>query len=394
MTEGALGPHPAVWSVTTWLLTEGRRCPSVPALLRALASQLRPVVPVERVWVGTEVLHPQAAAYLWVWEAGAEPVDREVSYDRFALLQGQDSPARRLQRDARSEVRFVHDGDDGHDLADVTSLWARGYRELVGLSLVGRERWEGAVTWATRHEDGFDEVQRAILRGVMPAVSAVVDGFAQARVRATLLQTYLGEDAGRRVAEGQVHRGEVRTHRGAIWFSDVRGFTQLSQRAAQDELLAVLNEVLGHTVEAVAAHGGQVLKFMGDGVLAVFSEAEAGDGRSVCAAAKAAALQLQERLGARADGADHDEASVLARVGVGLHYGSFAYGNIGAPSRLDFTAIGPDVNLAARVEGQCSGLAERVLATEEVARRVDGAQLVARRPLKGIGGDVPLYRLG
>jgi adenylate cyclase len=373
-----------------WILTEGRRARTVPDLLDAFAQRLREDAPVDRIWCGTKLLHPQAAAYVWIWEAQRPPIARELSYSLFAKLRQGDSPVRRLERGAES-VRFQR--GDGDETADVTSLWERDFTDMMGLSLFLRGQWAGGVTWATKHPDGFSAEHLAMFTEIMPALSAVIEPIASDLVMGTLLRTYLGRDAGARVHDGAVQRGDGTTLRAVVWFSDVRGFTRLSGELERDRLLDLLNDSFEQVVGALEAQGGQVLKFMGDGLLAVFAETtDDPTGADVCQAARAAAVDLQQRL---ADLRERREARglVSADVGVGLHFGDVSYGNIGAPARLDFTVIGPAVNLAARVEGLCGKLVQPVLATQDFVTRDGGAwDSCGVMPVKGVSAPVEVYR--
>lgn len=375
-----------------WLLTDGRAAASVPDLLEQVSLALRRHAPVDRLWVGTKVLHPQAAAYLWIHEQAKPLVARELSYAVFARLRQGDSPARRLERGAPS-VCF-RPGDPGLP-EDTADLWPRGYTELYGLSLFLRGRWAGAVTWATKDPDGFSPAHRGLFDDLMPALSAVIEPLAQELVMATLLRTYLGQDAGDRVHSGAVKRGDGTTMRAVVWFSDVRGFTRLSTELERDALLDLLNDHFEAVVLSVEAEGGQVLKFMGDGLLAVFP-ATAGDptGGDMCRAARAAAADLQARLRLLRTRREA-EGLFAADIGVGLHFGEVSYGNIGSPARLDFTVIGPAVNLAARVEALCGKLGEGALATADFVRRGGGTwESRGHHTMKGVSEPVEVFAPG
>jgi len=369
-----------------WLLTAGRRCGDVPDLLAGLMPQLRAELGVDRLWVGTNVLHPQAAAYAWVWEHGREVRRLAFTREQMAALQHVDTPMRRLQRG--DKVRFRR--GQGVDVADVGALWPNGYTDFFAESLWLRGQWGGGFTFATKRPGGFAEGDVVRLQGLVPLLSAVVEPLTMDAMYGTLLQTYLGSHAGRRVAGGQVRRGDGQVVEAAIWFCDVRGFTTLSHSVSQEVLLALLDDVFLEVVTAVRRHGGEVLKFIGDGALAIFSPEVCGGRQGACAAATAAADDLQRALVTLRAGRERADAPA-PHAGVGLHYGQLMYGNIGAPTRLDFTAIGASVNLAARVEGQCAALGHAVLATEAVAGQRAGWAPVGSCQLKGVPEPVVLY---
>jgi len=204
------------------------------------------------------------------------------------------------------------------------------------------------------------------------------------RTAANLLNAYVGRDAGDRILKGHVQRGDTEDIHCVIWFSDLREFTTMSRERFPAEIIKVLNEFFDCQVPSIEKHGGEVLKFIGDGLLAIFpfktEEPVAGVGARAVEAAQVALKALAQLNVSRA--ARGDEA---LRFGVGLHVGDVAFGNIGGAGRLDFTAIGPAVNLASRIEGLCSQLGKPILLSAALAR---GLHLPTRdlgaHTLKGI----------
>lgn len=375
----------SVQTLQHWLLTEGRRFDTVPGFVEALSARLQRSLQVDRLFCGTTVLHPQAAAWAWIWTPGAEVRALALSFSDFTRLSKRDSPVRRLERGAEEVYWSAEMGPSG--MLDVDELMADGFTAFLALSIHFKGQWVGAFTFATRHPEGFSEPGLALLRQAQYALAAVLQPLAQDLVTSSLLRTYLGRDAGQRVFRGNVQRGEGELLRAAVWMSDVRRFTWLSSQLEPAALLHLLNQSFEVTVEVVEAHGGEVLKFMGDGLLAVFP----GEGDAACANALKAALALRARLDTlRAHRAE--AGLVFTDVGVGLHYGDVNYGNIGAPGRLDFTVIGSAVNLAARIEGLCAPLQQSVLASEAFQRRTPGKWLgVGQHSLKGVGEPVEIY---
>ena len=372
--------------IIRWLLSTGRSYPTVAKLQAALVEQVVEHAPIDRLWCGTTVLHPQAAAYLWIWQRDSPPKERELGYAQFAQMEESDSPARRLKRGA-DHVRFRH--PEGEELPDVTDLWREGFRDLYGQSMRFRGAWVGGITWATRAEGGFTSAHLEFLEQLTPALTAVIEPLARDLVTATLLRTYLGRDAGDRVSSGQVRRGDQQTLRAAVWFCDVRGFTQLSATLPRQQLLDLLNDSFEEIVDGLRAHGGQVLKFMGDGLLAVFTGDDEG---AACRSAADAVTTVQRRL-AELTERRSKHGLTTADVGIGLHYGDVTYGNIGAPARLDFTIIGSAVNLAARVESLCGRLGVSVLGTEAFASRANaGWTKQGEHSVKGVDEPVEVYQ--
>jgi adenylate cyclase len=373
-------------AIIRWLLSTGRTYPTVGELQAALVEQVVEHVPVDRLWCGTTVLHPQAAAYLWILQRNKPPVAHELAYSLFAQMEESDSPVRRLKLGA-PHVRFRH--PDGEEVSDVAALWREGYRDLYGQSMRFRGAWVGGITWATRAEGGFTAAHLQFLEQLGPALTAIVEPLARDLVTATLLRTYLGRDAGDWVSSGQVRRGDQQTLRAAVWFCDVRGFTQLSSTLPRQQLLDLLNDTFEEIVDGLHAHGGEVLKFMGDGLLAVFTGDDEG---ALCRSAADAVTTVQRQL-AELTVRRSKHGRATADVGIGLHFGDVTYGNIGAPARLDFTVIGSAVNLAARVESLCGRLGVSALGTEAFASRANaGWTKQGEHLVKGVEEPIVVYQ--
>ncbi|HCH64630.1 MAG TPA: hypothetical protein DFR83_17620, partial [Deltaproteobacteria bacterium] len=244
---------PAAQTLQHWLLTDGRNFHTMEDLLDQFTQQLRKHAPVDRIWAGTKVLHPQTAAWLWIWEHGKPIFRRELSYTLFAELRQDDTPVRRLELGA-PHIRLCATSTDIPE--DSVSLFRdRGYTDLFGLSFTLRGRWAGAVTWATRATQGFSPEHIALFRAIMPAVSASMEPLAADLVTGALLRTYLGRDPGNRVHQGAVKRGDGTTQRAVLWFSDIRGFVRLSSTLDRDGLLELLNQTFEISVDALEPRG-------------------------------------------------------------------------------------------------------------------------------------------
>lgn len=375
-------------SLQRWLLTEARRCESMDRLLSTLSARLQRSMPLDRLFCGTRVLHPQVAAWAWIWRPQRPVRTLAFSFTDFQRLGRQDSPVRRLEQGAAQVRCRASQGTSG--MGDVDELLEAGFTDFLAVPIHFWGKWVGAFTFATKHTAGFATEQVQLLRAVEHALAAIVQPLAQDLVTSTLLRTYLGRDAGERVFQGNVQRGDGELLRAAVWMSDVRRFTWLSSQLEPAALLQLLNQSFEATVEVVEAHGGQVLKFMGDGLLAVFL----GEGETACTSALRAAVALRVRLEQlRAE--RQAQGLVFTDLGVGLHYGDVNYGNIGAPGRLDFTVIGSAVNLAARIEGLCSTLGQSVLASEAFSSRAPAQwSPVGEHRLKGVDAPVQIYAPG
>jgi adenylate cyclase len=249
-----------------------------------------------------------------------------------------------------------------------------------------------AISFATRRPGGFTPEVMHELEQAACLLSPWAERFVLRNIALNLLEAYLGAEAGRRVYDGQIERGDVRTIEAAIWFCDLRGFTALSDRLPRPKLVAVLNRWFEVVGGAVAEAGGEILKFMGDGLLAVFRID--GDPATVCdraLAAAEAALAGTQALDAMLAGRGLEPF----RFGLALHLGEVEFGNIGTPHRLDFTVIGPAVNMASRLEALTKELAVPAVASEAFARASGSRSLrpLGRFTLRGIGEPASVFGL-
>jgi len=249
-------------------------------------------------------------------------------------------------------------------MEDVAALHPEGYVDLYAMPFWMDGGFQGGVTFATRQPGGFSDGDLGRLQAQHTAFCAVLEHIIRESLMRRLLHFYLGAGAGERVYRGDVHRGEGRVIPATIWFSDLRGFTSASESMSADDLLALLNEVFELQIDAVQAHGGEVLKLIGDGMMAIF-EAEDGAAAAIAAAQQAQASMAELRRTRAQAGKREPE------VGIGLHFGDVMYGNVGGKTRLDFTVIGSAVNRTARLEALCGKLNRRILISQDLADRLD-----------------------
>jgi adenylate cyclase len=231
------------------------------------------------------------------------------------------------------------------------------------------------------------------LRSLMPPLARLVEITSQRRRASILLDTYVGNRAGERILGGQIRRGHTETMHAAIWLSDLRGFTALSDRLPAETVVDILNQYFDCQVPAIRNHGGEVLKFMGDGLLAVFPIADADGGvQKVCSRVLEAAQE--SRTSVEAMRFSVGETVERFRFGLALHVGKILYGNIGGGNRLDFTCIGPAVNLAARLEKIASKLHRTIIASGEFAGIcTDGWTDLGEFPIAGFAKAERVYGL-
>jgi len=248
------------------------------------------------------------------------------------------------------------------------------------------------IEWCAGRTEDFGPKERDYLEAVCVAMAAPLQVVVERGITRSLLQTYLGRRSADKVLSGAVRRGIGEVIEAVVWISDLRDFTLLSEALPPDQIIRALNDCCARLVGAIQPFGGEVLKFIGDGLLAIFPWAARGE-RAACDAAIAAVRAAREGM-ARLDAERLDVGLSPLPFGVGLHLGAVVYGNIGAPDRLDFTAIGTAVNVASRIERLCRPLACPVLISEEVANRCTAhLAAVGRHSLRGTTQAVELFTL-
>jgi adenylate cyclase len=249
---------------------------------------------------------------------------------------------------------------------------------------------DNEIEWRSGRPSGFRKKERAHLDDICLVMAAPLQVVVGRVLTRSLLQTYLGRRSADKVLSGAVRRGVGEVIEAVVWISDLRDFTLLSEVLPAAEVITMLNDYCGRLVGAIQPFGGEVLKFIGDGLLAIFPLSARGE-KAACDSAIAAVRAARVGM-ARLDAERLSDQKPQLPFGVGLHLGAVVYGNIGAPNRLDFTAIGPAVNAASRIEALCRPLACSVLISQEVATRCT-AQLVSmgRHSLRSTAHAIELF---
>jgi len=239
------------------------------------------------------------------------------------------------------------------------------------------------ISFVTRQPGGFSLAQEELIASSIPALAALADAALKDLVLATMLNCYVGYAPTEEIMRGNIRPGAMLDIDGAIWFSDIRKYSTHTQTRKPAALIAELNAYYECVVPIVYQHGGEVLKFIGDAILAIFPTAPNRSRHSACRDAFAAAMSANRTIA---------EGALAFRHGIGLHVGAFQYGNIGSLRRMDFTVIGNEVNIASRIEGQCSVQQQTLLMSAAFVREggID-ARAIARTALKGIEGEAELF---
>ena len=371
------GADVQVRSLSAWLLGEGYRFATPGAFLEAFAERLcQAGLPLCRLTLTLSQLHPVFRAVTFQWyrgEAATEiPRRREnmtsriFSHSPIALAMRTRAPLRRRLVGPEAEL----------DFPVLEEFRDKGITDYYVVPLdFGGPQDGGITTYSSDRVDGFDRSHVALIDQLTPALNLVGTVHADRRSIEGLLTTYVGEEPARRILGGEVVRGVGHTVRAVVWWCDLRGFTRLSEGLARDDMLGLLNTYFAAAVDAVHEQDCEVLKFMGDAVLAIF-RCEDGDDCSAAQRALAAVRDMQDAL-AEANRERMALGEPAIECGIALHLGPVMYGNIGAPERLDFTVIGPTVNRVSRLAQLCGPLGETVVLSADVA----GAAAIAVRPL-------------
>jgi adenylate cyclase len=383
----------ALQKLVEWLVDGARSAPNPPQMMTETCERLVAAgLPLWRVGVFVRTLHPDIVGRNFVWRPGAEVVVGSANYDVLDSPEFLSSPLALVFGEGL-EVRALMDGPDAKRFPLFDDLREEGVTDYIALPLLQVDGTMHASSWTTRQPGGFTDVQVRAIRALLPPLSRLIEVTRLRFMSSILLDTYVGNRAGERILGGQIRRGHTETMQAAIWLSDLRGFTALSDRLPAEAVIEILNQYFDCQVSAIGTHGGEVLKFMGDGLLAVFPIDEyVGDTSKACMRVLEAACEA--RANVEAMEFPVGETVERFRFGVALHVGRILYGNIGGGNRLDFTCIGPAVNLAARLEKIAGRLHRTVVASAAFAQACPGDwQDLGEFPIAGFSKDERVYGL-
>jgi adenylate cyclase len=388
MKPPPLSLHPVV----QWLVHGARNAPLSHEVLTELCQRLVAAgLPLWRVMVFVRTLHPEIVGRRFVWhpETGTEVTDGS-----FELLERRsfiESPMMHVAKTGESFRRRLADPDCVMDYGILHELRAEGVTDYFVAPLHFSSGDIHFSSWSTRQPGGFTDAEIEAIEAIIPPLARIGEIRAWYRVASNLLTTYIGKNAGERVLAGHIRRGDTEAIHAAIWLSDMRGFTMLADTLPPQDLVDLLNRYFDCQVPAIEQHGGEVLKFMGDGLLAIFPIGAEGDFPAICASALAAGRAARDNIAAL----DAAEDGPAMRFGLALHLGDVLFGNIGSGNRLDFTAIGPAVNLAARLEKLAGRLGRTILASEDFVDYCgdDALQPLGRFAVAGFAAEQMVFGL-
>jgi len=359
-------------------------------------------LPLARAAVFIDTLHPIYEGRLFRWERGnAEATLAE--YGRTAegeqVERWRNSPFFRLLASGESLLRRRITADSQSEFAIFPELRAAAVTEYVAIvNRFAADRTIGEMdcfysSWMTDRPEGFGDDDIAMLQRLMPFLGLAVKSASLGRIAETLVETYLGRDAGRRVLRGRIARGVAERIEAVLWFSDLRNYTRISDTSPPEQIIPLLNDYADAVVSAIHLHAGDVLKLIGDGVLAIFPAEERDRACAAALDAATMARQAVEALNVRRAGQDLPTTDMY----LGLHIGEVFYGNIGSKERLDFTVIGPAVNEVSRIAAMCRSVDQPVLLSAAFAASLADQRhrfvSVGRYALRGVGRPQELFTL-
>ncbi|WP_299617944.1 adenylate/guanylate cyclase domain-containing protein [uncultured Tateyamaria sp.] len=368
-----------------WMLTQGR-FQTMQGLVDGLGARLRAGgIPVMRMRLGIRTTHPLTAAFSVMWEADGNRIAPNLAQhgletrsayigSPMAHISETRTPFRRKLTGPLNETDhlFLHEMQD------------RGATDYYGLPLEFSMGTGGILTLVSDGPDGFSADQITTIDQIASVLAPVVEPYERHHLATSIATSYLGARTGQRVLDGQITRGDIETIEAAILISDIRGWTRINATRPPSEALELANRYFEVISDAVDRNEGEILKFLGDGVLALFPSDGTAAGRDRACRNAMTAAQAAHDIAA--------QSGLDAAFGIGIHFGEVLYGNIGARARIDFTVLGQAVNIAARIEALTATLGHAVLVSDTVAGTMVGQMThVGTEPLKGLEAPMPVY---
>jgi len=384
-----------VSEIVDWLQQSAARNLGMSELVTALCGKLREAdVPIDRLTIHLRQLHPLFLAQGCVWESETgetREVRREhgVQYTDEYLV----SPVRIAFEEGRTVRYPLEDPQAELPFEILSGLRDRGFTEYVMVPLFFRGRTQ-ACSIATTRAGGFSDRDIALLLAICPTITQQLELLLMEDTAMVLLDTFVGPRAGRKVLDGQIKRGDGQTIPAILWYCDLRGFTALSEELDRDEMIGVLNGYFQAMAQPVEDAGGEILKFIGDAMLAIWPMPQRS--HQISARADVAVASAEQAMAnmAAANRQRAEQGAEALRFGISLHLGDVMWGNIGSVNRLDFTVIGPAVNLVARLDDVAARLREPLVvsdAFQAVSSRT--FESLGSHRLKGIAEPQEVFRL-
>ena len=389
--------------LATWLAKAGLEGRAETALVEGFCSRaVAGGLPLARALILIDTLHPIHEGRAFRWERD-KPEATLTEYGRTAEGEAAErwrtSPLYRLLTSGESLLRLRLTAETEAEFPSMAELREAKFTDYV--AIINRFAEDGVIGemdcvysyWTTDRAEGFSDEEVGALKRLTPFLGLAIKSASLARIAETLVETYLGRDAGRRVLRGRIERGVTDRIKTVLWYSDLRNYTRISDTSPPEEIIPLLNDYADAVVSSIHQHSGDVLKLIGDGVLAIFPAEERN---RACAAALNAARAAQEAVAAL-NTRRFDKGLPATEMYLGLHIGEVFYGNIGSKERLDFTVVGPAVNEASRIAAMCRSVDQPILISaafaESCVDRRDAFASVGRFALRGVGKPQELFTL-
>lgn len=399
---GILAPR-HIQGISDWLITQGLQSADFDAILSGFGDRLNALgLQIQRGMIAMRTLHPSVDALDYVWHRGGIVESEDHTPDQVDSESWLRSPLKYLFDTGGDVLRRRLAGPVAQlDFPLFEQLAADGatdyYMRITEFDLTGSKELETGMvsSWTTDREGGFGDEEIAVLERLLPRLALTAKVRLTRDIAENVLDTYVGPEAGRRIMRGDIRRGSLDVIRAVIVYADLRGFTAISDRIPGDRLAPMLDRYFEAMVPPVARRGGQVLKFLGDGMLATF-DLEGRERDSICSDALQSAYEMVAGV-AETNAARRVAGLPTMDLDVALHLGDVLYGNVGAADRLDFTVIGPAVNEASRIETLCETLGHNVLISETFASAAltcSGRLIpVGTHELRGVRDSQTLYTI-
>lgn len=396
-------------AISDWVIEAGLGGLPETEIIDGLGRRLNDAgIALMRLQVAQRVLHPVFAGVGFRWFRGRAAEQADWVRDDGDPAEGlDDSPFGHLFRNNLAEWRCRIEGANAagpYPIIDELReqgatdyiIYATGFKDTQFDGEIPLAEQEGMLSsWTVDSPGGYTDEQLQQLSRIVRVLGLAIKSARNHRMARSLLEVYLGRDAGRRVLSGDIELGSVQTISAVLWYCDMQGFTKIAERTSSSDLIDMLNAYFDTMVSAIHEAGGEVLKFMGDGLMAIFELGDE-DTSDVCRVALDTVEEVRRRIAAINEARTAD-GKVCTELYIAIHLGDVEYGNIGAKDRLDFTVVGPAVNKVSRIEAMCRPLDRDVVFSSAFTRAATGCQhrlvSLGRYALRGVRQPEELYTL-
>lgn len=383
----------AVNTINQWMITHGRCSDDPIKVVCQYCTMLQEAnVPLWRVNIGQRFANPLLIAWGVIWT----PENTEtynVPYDQMITSDYLGSSFQYIHENQKPLHKSLLNLDPVRDHSSYLEYAAAGGTDYYATLLDYGDGSQHGCTFATKAKMGFNNDHLQLIEATKPGLSSALEPMTMRKTAQSLLRTYLGDGPSQAVWNGSIILGERTDMEAVVMFSDLRGFTELSDSVSKETMFDALSDYFELVVKIVQKNNGDVLKFMGDGILSIFPVSKLSERNSMCRMAALAAQNIISEL-SQLNTSRTKLGKFPLQLGIGINLGSVSYGNIGSPSRLDFTVLGSAVNIASRIEGLTKSVEANVLATAAIANAApEMFQEQGIYPVRGVRDPQALFRL-